>query len=106
MRIALSIMAGILLFAGIASAACDEDDVNEAIDDTRTEVSAVIDDAGTQISAGVTEITEEVTEISGDDGACLTATAEADGTRTPSLRGTATPPTRTAEAGATATPDC
>lgn len=102
MRIALSIMAGTLLLAGIASAACDEDDVNEAIDDTRTEVSEVIDDAGTQISAGVTEITEEVTEISGDDDDCLTATAEAGGTRTPAV---ATPRTGTAES-ATATPDC
>lgn len=105
MRIALSIMAGILLFAGIASAACDEDDVNEAIDDTRTEVSEVIDDAGTAIAAGVTEITEEVTEISANDD-CRTETAEPDETRTPSAPRTGTPRTGTAEAEETATPEC
>lgn len=103
MRITLGTMAGLLFLAGIATAACDEDDVNEAIDGTRTEVSAAVDDAGTAISAGVTEITEEVTEISIDDD-CLTQTAEADETGTPPARRTGTP--GTAAADETATPEC
>jgi hypothetical protein len=41
---------GLLSTAALAAAACDEDDVNEAIDDSRTEISGVIDDTQTEIA--------------------------------------------------------